>query len=75
MYKIEKGVPIPDDLIQDLKRKYPFAELEVGDSFVVAGRDMRKAMRAADQYKRRHQGWSYRAKRLDDGTVRLWRVT
>jgi hypothetical protein len=74
MYKIEKDVPIPDDPFLDLKRKYPFAELEIGDSFVVAARDMRRTTRAADQYRRRHQGWNYRVKRLDDGTVRLWRV-
>ena len=30
--KIEKGVPIPDDVKG--RKKYPFSEMEIGDSFV-----------------------------------------
>lgn len=33
-FKIEKGVPVPEKLAKGMK-KYPFDQLEVGDSFFV----------------------------------------
>lgn len=32
MFKIEKGIPVPDSR----KRKYPLKEMEIGDSFFVS---------------------------------------
>ena len=36
MIKIDKQIPIPELLYGGVARKYPFKELEVGDSFFVS---------------------------------------
>jgi len=33
MIKIDKGIPVPQQ--RNLRAKYPFAEMEIGDSFYV----------------------------------------
>jgi hypothetical protein len=52
---------------------YPFAKLEIGDSFALPSTVRIKVSDAARQWKRRHPGWDY-CTRTDDGTVRVWRT-
>lgn len=73
MYKIEKGVPLPT---RSTRRKYPFRELGVGDSFFVPEKDP-KARRAVAQSIRtsfhRHKPKVFTAHETPNG-VRVWRI-
>ena len=65
-YEIEKGIPMPAHTKR--KPKYPWADMEVGDSFVVPGTRRPippKALRA--------DGWRWRTS-VEEGGVRVWRV-
>ena len=74
MYKIEKAVPIPEN-IPSANEKYPLKELGVGDSFFVPQTNAAKA-------KSLRNGMAGRAKKLgikivsmaDDTGVRFWRT-
>ncbi len=64
--EIEKNIPAPK------RRKYPFAEMDVGDSILVLGEEGRKAANAARVYG--HLNGIKFATRQRDGGVRIWRV-
>ena len=71
MYKIEKNVP----LIQPRgpKYKYPFTEMEIGDSIFVAGQNPQGgAAVAARAYGRRNTKTFATASY--EGGIRIWRV-
>lgn len=70
-YAIEKGVPPPEQIS---KAKYPFPEMEVGDSFVAPQSDIDKVRFAAGQMARR-KGMKFATRRMDDGTYRIWRLS
>lgn len=76
-YKIEKNIPIPADALTASGRtKYPFADMEIGDSFVVAGKEK---MASTVNSAARRLGFKFVSKpeRDDEGTVigvRVWRV-
>ena len=66
-FKIEKGIPVP---VKIRKRKYPFREMEVGDSIMIAG------MRAASQISwavARHKPKRFVTRVEEDG-LRVWRT-
>lgn len=83
MLKIEKNIPVPE---VDYSRcgapaKYPFKDMEIGDSFVVRIEDSEcttlDALRnAIYQYARRQIGADkVKSRRLDDKTgYRVWRI-
>lgn len=73
MFTIEKGVPFKDGRADGRPTKYPWAEMEVGDSFVVYDAS-RNAMSATGRYHTRKTGKVYRASTEDDH-VRVWRVS
>lgn len=77
-FAVEKGVPIPEP-----KHAYPFAEMEVGDSFFVpcASKCDRQqlqtnvASRAASfRAKQCPRGREYFSTRVVEGGLRCWRV-
>ena len=71
-YVIEKNVPLVQKNGAGRKEKYPFPQMEVGDSFVVPGgivRSMRVTLRIAGL---RH-GRTFKAQEQEGG-VRVWRV-
>jgi hypothetical protein len=70
-YAIEKSIPIPDRTAQEPGR-YPFAQMEVGDSFVVPRSERHRVDNAAAWYRKR-RGHRYTRRTLGD-TVRIWRV-
>lgn len=85
-FKIERGVPMPK--IHVSRSSYPFAEMEVGDSFAVplsgdlasAGkngdydRTQVRVRSAACSHQRRHGGkFSVRVNKAE-GVLRCWRV-
>lgn len=65
--KIEKNVPMPLRA-----KKYPFAEMEVGDSFVTDVSAKRLSNSAAFFGIKNNMKFSVRT--LPDGSVRCWRV-
>lgn len=84
MFKIEKNIPIPEDVTR--RGKFPFLEMEVGDSFVVpeseAGWRQFHQPRAgwtsivhtlASRYGKR-LGRRFTCRKLPDRSVRVWRV-
>ena len=64
--KVEKNVPIPN--------RYPFDEMQVGDSFVVPPKIARNTVSvAASRYGEKHQ-MKFTVRRMDDKTLRCWRI-
>jgi hypothetical protein len=79
MIKVDKNVPIPNNAGGGRRKKYPWNEMEVGDSFEIeAGKE--KAVRSAASYfaSRFHDRTGKQIKfavcRDDNGTFRCWRI-
>jgi hypothetical protein len=71
MYKVEKEITIPNR-----SSRYPFADMRVGDSFLVPFNDAKKinnALQAMHGYARR-VGVKCTVRTQDDGSIRVWRV-
>lgn len=64
--KIEKNIPLPS--------KYPFAYMEIGDSFAVPPHIKRAAVTAnAMRYGKTH-GMQFTVRLMPDRTLRCWRT-
>jgi hypothetical protein len=64
--KIEKDIPVP--------RKYPFADMAVGDSFAVPSDVHRTTVAiSALRYGRKH-GMKFVVRMVADRTFRCWRI-
>ena len=83
MFKIEKNIPLPPRAGDGAPPKYPFLEMEVGDSFVIPADD--PAFRTRQGGGRVHPAqncFAYYAKRglkfasrsQPDGSMRVWRT-
>ena len=67
MLNIEKGIEAPD------RRVYPYAEMEVNDSFLVTDAKMQTVCNANYRaYKR--LGWKFICRKEGEG-IRVWRVS
>lgn len=66
---IEVGVPIPED---KAVVGWPHAEMEVGQSFFVAGRGLQSVCNANQRFQKR-LGWRFTARKVEGG-VRVWRT-
>ena len=69
--EIEKGIPFEDGRTASIT-KYPWARMEVGDSFLVPDRTQ-KAMGGCARYHAKRLGRKYKAAKVQDG-VRVWRL-
>lgn len=76
MISIDKGIPVPKNN-RGRPAKYPFASMDIGDSFVSDGDGSNtsgcKAYNAARQYGRAH-GMKFSGRKEGEGKVRIWRV-
>jgi len=78
-FKIEKGIPIPKKI---KGTKYPWGQMEVGDSFFVVGTKKTLSTilkNASNQYSLRHHNgiWQYEVRKvIEHGVpgVRVWRI-
>jgi len=70
-FKIEKGVPVPPPK-SGRYAKYPFAKMDIGDSFF-ASEHPTKVRPAASWWANRHAGFKFQTRKEGDG-VRVWRV-
>jgi hypothetical protein len=74
MQKIDKGIPIPDEVWERRKpRIYPWLEMEVGDSFIIET-PFYKSARTSAWYASRRYGVKFRARRVDNDQYRIWRI-
>lgn len=72
MFKIEKNVPIPER--PSPISKYPFADMNVGDSFFVPEAQARRLQSAIQIFRRRAgKDKKYIARNVEGG-ARCWRV-
>lgn len=76
-FKIEKGVPVPP---RNNYARYPFKDMEAGDSFHVPAADGETARTvqlrmsaAVVSHRRRHPDTKY-VVHQEDGGVRVWRI-
>ena len=70
MVKIEKGVPAPEERKQ--RKRYPFHQMDVGDSVLISHGDAMSA-RVSARYHGTRYSKKFTSKKEDDG-VRIWRV-
>jgi len=69
--KIDKNIPVP------AKAKYPFEELQKGDSFVFGkySADLqRNAFNLKYYYEKKHKGREFSCREDADGFLRVWRT-
>lgn len=71
-YVIEKNVPLVQKSGAGRKPKYPFRQMEVGDSFVVRGGNL-KTMRTTARIAGLKLGWTFKSQEQEGG-VRVWRT-
>lgn len=71
MIEIEKGVPLPSDE-RGRAAKYPWAEMEIGDSFFLKDGSSSSISGAASNAGKR-LGFKFSTREMDDG-VRVWRI-
>lgn len=70
-YEIDNDVPVPTT-----RSKYPFDEMEVGDSFFVSGGSkltLRKMRSASNWATKKFPDTKYSVRAVENG-VRIWRV-
>lgn len=68
--KIDKGIPVPDES-RGANGKYPFADLEIGDSFFVNVKQVAVCSSAAGYGKRHNKKFTTRS---ENGGTRVWRI-
>jgi hypothetical protein len=69
---VEKGFPIPE-VRKDSMRKYPWKEMEIGDSFFLEGITRNRAGSICNGGMRNNSGKKFSYRSIDGG-VRIWRV-
>lgn len=70
-YMIEKDIEIPE--ARNGRSRYPFAQMEPGDTFAVPAEENKGVRSAAHSYGKRHNQ-TFTCRRQPDGKVRVWRV-
>lgn len=69
-FKIEKGIPCPKTM-----HKYPFPDMEVGDSFVFNPNDAGNVNSATTAYTKKNPGVKFVVRKQSDTQSRVWRVS
>lgn len=76
MYAIEKNVPIPEDCLP--QPKYPFARMDIGDSFLVPAYNgnrkvVQRRVAVMATHENKKNGKRYTVRMAQRG-VRCWRI-
>ena len=69
--QIDKHVPVPK---ARTVTPYPFAEMQVGDSFALPQPSANNLRMAAARYRKETPDWKYTTRLMPDDTIRLWRT-
>lgn len=73
-YPVEKGIPLPPKSKTGPRTRYPFEEMQVGDSFLVPdGKAKNRALAIAMTRAGKMLGTQYTQRQVSDG-VRVWRI-
>lgn len=72
MIEIQKGIELPPDT-RGRKTKYPFAQMQVGDSFEVTG-PRNTVLTAATSWAKRRKNKHQFTIRHSNGKTRIWRT-
>jgi hypothetical protein len=72
-FKIEKNVAVPASVRTGGKSKYPWNEMDVGDSFFVPGAKVETFYTLTATQNKKDAGRRFIARKVDDG-VRVWRI-
>jgi hypothetical protein len=72
-YDIEKGVPLPE---KHVRWKYPFEQLQAGESFFVANKDTTQMSALCKRAAKRlgHRFITAKATKGEQSGVRVWRM-
>lgn len=73
MIQIDKGIPVAAPLKRGKPALYPWADMEVGDSFFVAGEKKTTMIYNCDNRSRRHRPQKFICREVEGG-VRVWRI-
>lgn len=73
MFKIEKNVAFPA-LGGRGSKKYPFDEMQVGDSFLAQVKADRLSNAAASYARYHGSGIKFATRKIDDDNTRIWRI-
>jgi hypothetical protein len=68
MIEIEKGIPLPVG-----RHKYPFLDMEIGDSFFVGNRTTGEMSYHIAYFRKKHPLRKFTCRTVDGG-VRCWRI-
>jgi len=71
-FKVEKDIPIPE--IKERASKYPFAQMEVGDSFLVKDKRIKQNVESMMYYHSKKWNKRFTLRTVSEG-VRVWRVS
>ncbi len=69
--KIEKGIAIPTT---SYGSKYPFAEMEVGDSFLVSGTQANSVIYSMSKFANVNPTKKFSSRREGENSRRVWRI-
>lgn len=72
MYKIEKGIPIVPQV--NHRPKYPFDQMEIGDSFAFETGKEKTIAAAAGMFAKRNPGYKFSVRVIDNKVARCWRI-
>lgn len=73
--KIEKNIPIDYSFVYTKNIKYPYKDMEVGDSFVVKRIHVASALSGCKQWgERQDENWKFISRKIDNENSRIWRV-
>lgn len=74
-YKIENKVPVPVVSVKGSRvsyAKYPFANMNVGDSFYADGKTVNQLVGASRYFARNNEGFKFTVRKEGNG-CRVWR--
>ena len=74
MFKIEKNIPLPQDL-RGRGGKYPWREMEIGDSFFISNEETNQTRihSAPSYFSLRNPAYKFRVRKVAGG-YRIWRI-
>lgn len=70
-FKIQNDVAIPSIVRVS---SYPFAEMNIGDSFEVDAALGHNVRSAAHQFSKSHAGYKFTTRKTSAGGMRVWRI-
>ena len=72
-FKVEPNIPIPGGT-QARRNRYPFADMDINDSFAMEKSQMESVRRNAHAYAARHDGVRFVFRQMDENTWRCWKL-